>query len=287
MKYGPRTPWLFLAPHLSLFTIFVLAPIVCVLVLSLFDWNLLGEHHYAGMANFAEIVHDRQFWRALGNTCVFATVIVPATMLCGLGLAIVLNQPLPGRAVFRAAIYLPTVLSSVASATIAAWIFDDEYGVLNAALAKLGLPRVPWLTSTHFAMPALMLTTLWLRTGLCMVVYLAALQDVPRNLIQAAELDGAGAWNRFRYITWPLLKPSSVFLFLTTLIYAFHAFDIVYVMTDGGPAFSTTVLVQYLYEQAFQEQRQGYASAISVILLLLLVSLSSILLIRRRRLEPA
>lgn len=283
MRYTRRTPWLFLAPHFSLFTVFILLPLVGVFILSTFNWSLLGDHHFVGSANYQEIVHDRQFWRAFGNTTLYAAVVIPSTMLIGLALALALNGPLPGRSWFRAAIYLPTVLSSVASATVAAWIFDDQYGVLNAALAKGGLPRVGWLTSPHFALPAVVATTIWLRAGLCMVVYLAALQEIPRDLYQAAKLDGAGSWNQFRYITWPMLMPSSIFLFLTTLVYSFHIFDLVYVMTDGGPAFATTVLVQYLYEQAFEEQRQGYASAISVLVMLFLIGLSSLVLLRRRR----
>ncbi len=285
MKYNRRVPWLFLAPHLSLFTIFVFLPILFIFGLSSFDWNLLGYHRFAGLSNYAEILEDKLFWRALGNTLLFSAAIVPVTMAAGLALAVALNRPLPARNLFRAALYLPTVISSVASAIVAVWIFDDHYGVLNAFLAQLGLPRVPWLSSTRFAMPTVIATTIWLRTGFCMVIYLAALQDVPQNLLDAAALDGAGAWSKFRYITWPLLRPSSVFLLITNLIYSIHVFDLIYVMTNGGPAFSTTVLVQYLYDSAFEEQRQGYASAISVTLFFILIALTSALLIKRNTAE--
>ena len=287
MSDNRRTAWLFLSPHLTLFTIFILAPFGAVLVLSTYDWSLLGDHRFTGLTNYAEILDDREFWRALQNTLLYAVAVVPTTLLAGLGLALVLNGPVTGRQVFRTAIYLPTVLSAVASGTIAAWIFDDQYGVLNAILAAAHLPRLPWLSSTHLAMPALILTTIWLRVGLCMVVYLAALQAIPSTLLDAAALDGAGAWNRFRHIVWPLLAPSTIFLFVTTLIYSLHAFDLVYVMTNGGPAFSTTVLVQYLYNAAYLEQREGYASAISVLLLLILIALSSVLLLRRRKTNAA
>ncbi len=287
MKPNSRAAWVFLSPHLTLFTIFILAPAGAVVILSTFDWSLLGEHHFAGLANYAEILDDREFWRALRNTLVYAAAVVPTTLLLGLGLAILLKASVPGRQMFRAAIYLPTVLSSVASATIATWIFDGEYGVLNAVLGRVGLPRLPWLSSTHLAMPALILTTIWLRVGLCMVVYLAALGEVPQTVLQAAALDGAGGWSRFRYIVWPLLWPSTVFLFVTTLIYSLHAFDLVYVMTNGGPAFSTTVLVEYLYNAAYLEQREGYASAISVLLVLILIASSSVLLLRRKTVSKA
>ncbi len=282
MRPSPRTPWLFLTPHLLLFVTFILFPVCAVLVLSTFDWSLLGDHRFIGMANFNEILEDRNFWHALRNTLVYAAFVVPVTMMAGLGLALALNGPLPGRQIFRTLLYLPTVLSSVASATVAAWIFDDQYGVLNSLLASVHLPRLPWLSSTHLAMPALMAATLWLRVGLCMIVYLAALQEVPQSLLEAAQLDGANAWHRFRYVTWPLLRPTTIFLSVTTLIYSLHAFDLVYVMTNGGPAFSTTVLVQYLYDAAYLEQRQGYAAAISVLLLVLLIGLSSTVLLRWR-----
>ena len=165
---------------------------------------------------------------------------------------------------------------------VVAWIFDDHYGVLNATLSYIGLPRVPWLSSTHFAMPTIILATLWLRVGLCMVVYLAALQDIPKDLLDAAALDGAGSWARLRHITWPLLRPSTVFLLVTNLIYGLHVFDLIYVMTAGGPAFSTTVMVQYIYMAGFDEQREGYASAISVVLFFILVAITSVSLMKRR-----
>ena len=281
MKYLQRVPWLFLMPHLSLFTVFVFLPILFIFGLSAFDWNLLGFHRFAGFSNYAELLEDKLFWRALWNTLLFSAVIVPVTMAGGLALAVALNRPLPGRNLFRAAMYLPTVISSVASAVVAVWIFYEHYGVLNAFLLQFGLGRLPWLSSTRLAMPAIIATTIWLRTGFCMVIYLAALQDVPKNLLDAAALDGAGAWNRFRYIVWPLLWPSSIFLLVTNLIYSIHVFDLIFVMTNGGPAFSTTTLVQYLFDAAFEEQRQGYASAISVTLFFILIALTSFLLIRR------
>lgn len=283
MKYAAKTPWLFLGPQLGLFTLFVLAPVCAVFVISFYDWSLLGDHRFIGLTNYLEIVEDREFWRALSNTVLYALMVVPLTLLAGLGLALALDSRVSGRRLFRTAIYLPTVLSSVASATAAAWIFDDQYGVLNAFLLKFGFERVPWLSSTHFAMGSLVTTTVWVRIGLCMVVYLAALQEISPSLLQAAELDGAGPVNRFRFIIWPLLRPSTLFLAVTTLIYSLQAFDLAYVLTNGGPAFSTTMLVQYLYNAAYLEQRQGYASAISVILLLILIGFSSLLLLRRRK----
>jgi multiple sugar transport system permease protein len=283
MRNNLRTAAPFLLPHFSLFLVFILTPIAAIFALSLFNWNLLGDHRFAGFSNYQELFADRHFWRALGNTALFGAVVVPATLALGLTSALVLNQKLKGRTFFRTAIYLPTVLSSVASATVALWIFDENYGALNGLLTVLHLPRIPWLSSPHFAMPAVILTTLWVRIGLCMVIYLAALQDVPRDQLEAAELDGANWWNRFRFVVWPVLLPSTLFLLLTNLIYSVHVFDVIYIMTGGGPAFSTTVLVQYLYQAAFDDQRQGYACTIAVVLFAILAGLSSALLFSRRR----
>jgi multiple sugar transport system permease protein len=284
MARSHRVPWLFLAPHMSLFTIFVLGPVLAIFGLSLFDWNLLGHHRFAGLGNFQEIWHDRHFWRALANTLLFTAAIVPSTLAGGLLLALALNRRIPGRNGFRAAMYLPTVLSSVASGVVAVWLFDDHYGLINHLLAAIGIARIPWLSSTHFSMLTVLITTLWLRVGLCMVVYLAALQDVPKELLDAAALDGAGAWGRFRYVIWPQLRTSTSFLLVTNLIYGLHVFDVIFVMTGGGPAFSTTVLVQYIYSAAFDQQRQGYAAALSVVLFLVLSSLTALITFRRRAL---
>ena len=165
MRYNRRVPWLFLTPHLSLFLVFIFLPIVVIFGLSGFDWNLLGSHHFTGLSNYAEILDDKLFWRALGNTLLFSAVIVPVTMASGLAVAIALNRPMPARNLFRAAMYLPTVISSVASAIVAVWIFDEHYGVLNAFLIQFGLPRLPWLSSTHLALPTIMNKNISLLTG--------------------------------------------------------------------------------------------------------------------------
>lgn len=277
-----RVPWIFLAPHLFLFVPFLLYPIVAVVLISGFDWNLLGGHRFVALANYAELLEDRDFWRALGNTLLYAAAVVPSTMTIGLALAVALNRRMRFRNFFRAAIYLPTVISGVASGIIAAWIFEGNYGVLNAVLAATRLPRLPWLSSTALAMPSVILSSLWLRTGLCMVIYLAALQDVPRDQMEAAALDGADAWSRFRHVAWPVLAPATTFLLVTNLIYSLHVFDLIYVMTEGGPAGSTTTLVQYLYDAAFYQQRLGYGAAIGVFLLVILMALTSALTWRRR-----
>jgi multiple sugar transport system permease protein len=270
-------PYGFLAPKTLLFTIFIAGPLIAVFWMSLYNWSLLGGHRFIGFSNYTEMFGDREFWRALQNTVVISSVLVPVSLLGGFLLAVTLNRPQPGRRFFRLVLYLPDVISGVAAATISAWIFNDQYGVLNAALNYFSAPRLPWLSSPVLAMPAVITASIWMRTGFCMVVYLAALQDIPAEVYEAAHLDGADGWQQIRYVTWPLVRQTTIFLFITNVIYSFHVFDLVYVMTGGGPAFSTTVLVQYLYDAGFDMQREGYACAISVALYLL-ISLVTILM---------
>jgi len=182
-----------------------------------------------------------------------------------------LDRRLPARALFRSLYFLPLVISAVATGTIAAWIFNDNYGVLNALLARLGGPRIAWLSSPYWALPSLILTTLWVRVGFCMVVYLAALQSIPQMYYEAARIDGASALTQFRHITLPLLKPASFLLLVLSVIYSFHVFDLIYVMTGGGPGFSTTMLVQYIFRSAFVTSEMGYASAVGVALYALIL----------------
>jgi multiple sugar transport system permease protein len=171
----------------------------------------------------------------------------------------------------RSFFFVPVIISLVAVALTAAWIFNDNYGVINAVLEAVGIGGVPWLSSPRWAMPSLIITTLWVRLGFNMVVYLAALQSIPEELYDAARVDGATGWRRFRHITWPLLGPTTFLLLILNVIYSLHVFDLIYVMTGGGPGFSTTVLVQYIYQMAFTEGEMGYASAIGVVLYLVLV----------------
>jgi ABC-type sugar transport system permease subunit len=259
-------PYLFIAPNLALFTAFSFLPLIYAVYISLHDWGLIGESSFIGVRNYLRLWQDPLFWRALANTLVYAAGTVPSAMAIGLLLALALNRRLPARSLLRSLYFLPLVVSAVATGTIAAWIFNDNYGVLNAILARGGGPRVAWLSSPHWALPSLILTTLWVRVGFCMVVYLAALQSIPQMYYEAARIDGASALTRFWHITLPLLKPATFLLLVLSVIYSFHVFDLIYVMTGGGPGFSTTMLVQYIFRSAFLTSEMGYASALGVAL---------------------
>ncbi len=285
MSRPVKVPFGFLAPKLLLFLAFTLGPLISVFILSLYNWNLLGGHKFIGLANYSEMLRDDEFWQATKNTFVFALMVVPVTLFAGLGLAILLNKPQPGRVFFRTVLFLPYAIPAVAVAAIAAWMFNDHYGVLNAILVSIGFPRLFWLSSPHLALFAVAIASVWMRVGFCMVVYLAALQDVPVDLYEAARLDGAGTLQQFRFVTWPMMKPVTIFLVITNFIYTFNIFDLIYVMTGGGPAFSTTILVQYLYDAGFDLQRQGYAATISVALYLLISLLTLLFWLTTRKRE--
>ena len=264
-------PYLFIAPNIALFTAFSFLPLLYAVYISFHDWTLIGEPDFTGIGNYRRLVYDPLFWRALANTLVYAVGTVPTSMAIGLLLALALNRRMPGRSFLRSLYFLPLVVSAVATGTIAAWMFNDNYGVINAIIVRLGGSRVPWLSSPFWALPSLVLTTLWVRVGFCMVVYLAALQSIPRMYYEAARIDGASPLRQFRHVTLPLLKPATFLLLVLSIIYSFHVFDLIYVMTGGGPGFASTMLVQYIFRSAFVTSEMGYACAVGIALYALIL----------------
>jgi ABC-type sugar transport system permease subunit len=271
MRQRALVPYLFIAPNIALFAAFSFVPLLYALYISLHDWTLIGEPAFIGIRNYLRLVHDPLFWRALANTLLYAGGTVPTSMAIGLLLALGLNRGMPARILLRSIYFLPLIVSAVATGTIAAWMFNDNYGVLNAIIVRLGGSRIAWLSSPHWALPSLVLTTLWVRVGFCMVVYLAALQAIPQMYYEAARIDGASALRQFRHVTLPLLQPATFLLLVLSVIYSFHVFDLIYVMTGGGPGFSTTMLVQYIFRAAFVTGEMGYASAIGIALYALIL----------------
>jgi multiple sugar transport system permease protein len=268
----PRlVPYAFIAPNLLLFTTFVFLPMVYAVYISFHRWSIIGEPVYIGVANYRRLAFDPLFWQALKNTVVYSLGTVPASMALGLILAVALNRRMVGRVVLRSLFFLPVVISSVVAAILAAWLFNDNYGVINLVLERLGVAPVAWLSSPAWAMPSLIVTTWWVRLGFCMIVYLAALQSIGTMYYEAAELDGASRLQQFRYVTWPLLAPATFLLLILNVIYSFQVFDLIFVMTGGGPGFATTMLVQYIYQSAFVTSEMGYASAMGMVLFVLVV----------------
>jgi multiple sugar transport system permease protein len=260
------TPYLFISPALALFTVFAFVPLVYSILLSFKEVSLFGPGTWVGADNYARMTHDTVFWSSVRNTVVFTVATVPTSMFLGLLLAVLLNRSMPGLTVLRSVYFLPLVVSGVVVALIMGWIFNGDFGVLNNLLHLAGLPRIRWLTSPNWAMSTLVVAIVWGRIGFCMVIYLAALQAVPAGLIEAASLDGAGRWQQFRFVTFPLLRPTTFMLLVVNVIFSLQVFDVVYVLTGGGPGFSTTVLIQAIFRAAFTQGEMGYASAIGMVL---------------------
>ena len=266
----------FLAPNIVLLGVFLLYPLVLAGVLSFSRYTGFGAPDWIGIANYSRLLSDAVFWRALLNTTVFTVATLVGAIGLGLALAVLLNKSLPGRSLFRATIYAPMVVSGVATGLIGVLLFDENTGVIDKTLIAIGLPGIPFQSNGTAAMIAVILMTVWGRTGFNMVIYLAGLQGIGAELYEAAELEGAGAWQRFRSITWPLLGPSTFFLLIMNVIYSFQVFDVVFVLTGGGPGNATTMLTTYAYANAFTTRAQGYASAIGMVLLVLMIGFAAV-----------
>ena len=264
--------WSFLAPSALHLLVFTAGPLAFTLFVSLHDWDLLrADKPFVGFGNYAALARDPLFWQALRNTALYS-LYVPVSMALALGAALLLDQPLRGVRVLRAIVFLPTVVSYAAIAVVWQWIFNFDFGLLNYVLRSLHLTGVDWLGDPRTALVAVMIVSAWVQIGYQMVIYLAGLQGIPGHLHEAARLDGAGGWDRFRYITLPLLRPVTVYLFVTGIIWSFQVFTLVYVMTEGGPVHSTDVLVYQIYQHAWEFRRMGYASAMSWVLFAILLA---------------
>jgi ABC-type sugar transport system permease subunit len=280
------TGYLFLAPFLVPFVLLWLVPIFNGLYLSFTNSNLvLAREDFVGLDNYQRLLRDEIYLRSLTNTVVFVVENVPLLVAGGLLLALLLNEPLLGRAAIRAAFVAPYLITGSAVAIIWQFVLDPTTGLLNAWLADAGLPGQSWLNQPGQAMWAISLITLWWRVGFPMLVILAGLQDIPRVVYEAASIDGAGALERFRFITLPLLAPVLVFVVVIRLIDSFKVFAQVYLVTAGGPAGSTRVLLQYLYEAGFKDFRVGYAAAIGWSLFLIILAVTVLQLRFFRKVE--
>lgn len=263
-----RTAYGFLTPNLLLLSVFVFLPLAGAVVISLQETNGFGDGRFVGLDNYARLVADGVFWRSALNTALFTLIVTPVSMALGLGVAVLLNSVLPARGVFRSILILPMAVSGVATALIGTLVFDENSGILDKLLRFVGLPAIQWQSGGAEAFASVVLVTLWWRVGFNMLIYLAGLQGINPLLHEAARLDGANGWQRFRHVTVPMLGPSSFFLLVMNVIYSFQVFDIVFVLTGGGPQNATSVLVTYAYDTGFVTRDQGYAAAIGVVLLL-------------------
>ena len=265
----------FCSPWLIGFLVFMLVPIALSFYYSLCEFTLLKPPVYIGNANYRELLNDPKFWLSLKNTLYYALMALPAGLLVSLGLAMLLNVRMPGQTIFRTIIFLPSLVPIVASAMLWLWLFNARLGLINTVLATFGITGPGWLTDPTWAMPALALMSLW-GVGYTVVIFLAGLQDVPVELYEAAELDGANLWQRMRNVTLPMLSPVIFFNLVMAIIGALQVFDLPYIMTGGGPVRRTYFIAMYLRDSAFQNLRMGYASAMAWVMLIIVLVLTSV-----------
>jgi multiple sugar transport system permease protein len=278
---------LFLLPSLLGFVVFYWLPILAGFALSLTDWDLLSPPEWAGLANFRRLITDSGFHAALLHTFLFTLGTVPLSMALALAVALALNQKLRGTSFYRTVYFLPVVSMLAAVALVWQWMYLPVYGLINNMLATLNLPQPFWLSSSSTVLLAIMIVHVWLRMGYDMVLFLAGLQGIPRDLYEAASVDGASRWAKFRHVTVPLLSPTTFLILVLSLINAFQVFDLIYIMTGqrnpGGPGGAAVTMVFYIYNNAFIYSRMGYASALALVLFLIIFVITMVQLRLQRR----
>jgi len=267
--------------------VFFVYPLLSALHTSFLEWDLLTPPRFVGLANYRAIWRSGELVSALGTTLLISSLVVAGSLLLGLSLALAVHRPGRLAALARSAVFSAYVVSWVSVGLLFLWIFDADAGVVNRALALFGIAPVKWLTSTSMAPVTVALIVIWKVTGYAMVVFLSGLSALPPEVLEAAALDGAGPWRRLRHVTLPLLKPTAAFIATTSLIASFQLFDVVRLLTQGGPVRSTTVLVYAIYEQLFRDLRVGRASALVVVFFVVLSGLTWLKWRAFRTEEPA
>ena len=270
MRAEQKSGSLMAAPYGVFLLLFAIYPIAFALVLVFLQWDLVTAPTFAGADNVRLLLHDGRFWRAVANTFVFLSIHVPLQIVTALALALALNRQLVGRLFWRAAFFLPVVISGAVVAILWSNLYATDVGLINRLLVKLGGSPIPWLTDPNTAMPAIAVMVTWKNVGFYVIIYLAGLQYIPRSCQEAIEIEGASAWQRFRYLTLPSLLPQTILVITLSTINGFQLFIEPYVMTGGGPLRRTYSVVLYLYTNAFAYQKMGYAATIGVALALII-----------------
>ncbi len=275
-----RAAYLFLLPDVLGLLIFVGGPMLLSLSLGFFDVTGFGGYTYVGLNNYQRMFNDPLFLGSLRTTATYVVLLVPGVYISGLGLALLVNQRLPLTPIFRGMLFLPHVISLVVIGLVWQFMLVDRVGVVNQMLSAIGLSGQSWLGDPALALPTVLVVTIWFFMGYYMIIFLAGLQEIPREYYEAARIDGASGWRTFQDITLPLLRPTSFFVILVSTVAAVagaQGFDLVYVMTGGGPANSTSLVIFYIYQQAFAYGNFGYAAAMASFLVVVLVLLTAVL----------
>ena len=263
---------IFVFPNLALFAIFTFWPMIRAFYLSTVRWDMISPTKTnVGLDNYRYLYHNDEFRETLWNSVYFTIGSIGGTLILGLAAALLLNLPLRGRDGVRAAVFAPNLLSGAAISIIWVYIFDPRFGLVKSFLGWFGLTSPAWLQDPQWAMPAIIIVSIWKGLGFATVIYLAGMQGIPKDLYEAAKVDGAGAWWRFKSVTLPMLSPVMFFLIVTSVLSSFQSFDVIRIMTQGGPVNSTSTLIWYIYEQGFVAFNAGRSSAATVILFLVLL----------------
>ena len=281
-RYG-LTVAAFLLPSALPLTMFVLVPMFSAAWISFHDWNLITPMQFVGIDNFAELLSDPRTGAVFGNTLYYIVGYLPLVYVGGLILALALNRALKGRSFWRGIYFLPVVTSWIAVAIVWRWLLNPNNGVVNTVLGWVGIDGPGWWTDPAWSMPSIILASAWKDLGFVMVILLAGLQAINADLYDAAKVDGAGAWARFRHVTLPMLSPSTFFVVVISLINGFQVFDQVYAMTGGGPAGSSQVVVQQIYDLTFRYGQAGEAAALSWMLFAVILAVTVVQIIGQRR----
>jgi multiple sugar transport system permease protein len=269
--------YLFLLPNFVGFLAFSLIPIGICIGLTFTQWNLILPPEFIGGTNYENMVSDKLFWKTLGNTIYYTVGAVPIAIFIAFWLALLLNRGMRGVRFFRTIYFLPYVTLTVAIAIVWSWLYNPDLGLVNYALGLVGINGPAWLQDPTWAMPAVIIMSNWQGIGYPMLIFLAALQGVPEEYYESAKLDGAGWLQRIRHITVPTIAPATFYIVVISFIGAMQGFDQFYVMTQGGPAYSTTTIVMYIYQQGFQWFDMGYAATLAVVLFALIAGVTALL----------
>ncbi len=278
--------WMFILPNFIGFSVLTLVPVLILFYMAFTKWNIFGGSEWIGLDNFSRLVDDKSFRKALLNTLYYTALHVPLTLAISLGLALLLNTKLRALAFFRTAAFFPYITSIVAVAVVWNMLFSPDKGVINQALMAIGVDNPPgWTTSATWSMPAVIIVGTWREAGYYMLLFLAGLQTVPKELHEAARTDGANVWQRFLHVTLPVLRPTTYFITIILTIQSLKVFDLVLVMTGGGPGQSTLVLSQFIYNKGFIDNRFGYGSAAAIVLFILAVGITILQYLFNKRSE--
>ncbi|MBI2251625.1 MAG: sugar ABC transporter permease [Armatimonadetes bacterium] len=271
MKKNNLIAYLFIAPSLIIFLLFMWLPLIFTFFISFYDWKITGNPEFLGFKNYFQIFKDGLFFIALKNTLIYTLGVVPVGLLLSFFLAIILNKNLKGKIIFRSVYFFPAVVSYVVVSLAWQWMYGTDFGIINSLISMFSASPVNWLSNPKTAMLAIIIMSIWKNLGYNMVIFLAGLQGIPEFTYEAAKIDGVNSWQKLIKITLPLMKPTILFVVIIAMINSFKVFDQVFIMTGGGPGYSSMVLVHYIYRMAFQFSKMGYACAVGIIFFLIIL----------------